>query len=188
MHSAKICYAKPSSAKLDSSVSEMKDSRIFRTSDKSSEMTTADPNDWRTPLVHYLENPGHIADRKLRRQALKYAMLDNILYRRTIDSLLLKWLGSDQSKIAMGEVHDGICSTHQSVHKMKWLLRPARFLWSTMLNDCFWYYKGCKSCHKFRGVQLDPIALLHPIIKPWSFRSWALHFVGQIHSASSKGH
>jgi hypothetical protein len=54
-------------------------------------------------------------------------MLDNTLYRRTIDSLLLKCLGSDQSKIAMGEVHEGTCGTHQSTHKMKWLLRFAGF-------------------------------------------------------------
>jgi hypothetical protein len=30
--------------------------------------------------------------------------------------------------------------------------------------------------------------MLHPIIKPWPFRRWALDFVGQIHPASSKGH
>jgi hypothetical protein len=29
----------------------------------------------------YLGNPGHIADRKVRRQALKYVMFDNTLYR-----------------------------------------------------------------------------------------------------------
>jgi hypothetical protein len=50
------------------------------------------------------------------------------------------------------------------------------------------YYKGCESCQKFRDVQLTPTAMLHPIIKRWSFRGWALDFVGQIHSASSKGH
>jgi hypothetical protein len=75
---------------------------------------TADADDWRTPLVHYLENPCHIADRKVRWQALKYVMLDNTLYRRTIDGLLLKCLASDQSKIAMREVHEDICGTHQS--------------------------------------------------------------------------
>jgi hypothetical protein len=74
-------------AKPDSSVSETGGSRISRTSDKSSKMTTTNPDDWRTPLVHYLENPGHIADRKVQRQALKYVMLDNTLYRRTIDGL-----------------------------------------------------------------------------------------------------
>jgi hypothetical protein len=28
----------------------------------------------------YLENPDHIADRKVRQQALKYVMLDSTLY------------------------------------------------------------------------------------------------------------
>jgi hypothetical protein len=41
----------------------------------------ADPDDWRTTLVHYLENPGRIANRKVQWQALKYVMLDNTLYR-----------------------------------------------------------------------------------------------------------
>jgi hypothetical protein len=90
-------------------------------------LQTAGPDDWKTPLVHYLGNPGHIADRKVQRQALKYVMLDNTLYRQTIDGLLLKCLGSDQPKIATGEVHEGICGTHQSAHKMKWLLRRAGF-------------------------------------------------------------
>jgi hypothetical protein len=40
----------------------------------------ADPSDWRTPLVHYLEIPGHIADRNVQQQALKYVMIDNTLY------------------------------------------------------------------------------------------------------------
>jgi hypothetical protein len=72
-------------------------------------------------------------------------MLDNTLYRQTIYDLLLKRLGSDQSKIAMGEVHEEICSTHQSAHKMKWLLRRVGFYWSTIINDCFRYYKSCES-------------------------------------------
>jgi hypothetical protein len=166
-----IVYSIGSSlAKLDSLASEIGGSKIFRISDKSSETMMADPDDWRTLLVRYLENPGHITDRKVRRQTLKYVMLDNTLYRQTIDGLLLKCLCSNQSKIAMGEVHEGICGTHQSTHKMKWLLRHAEFYWPTMLNDCFRYYKGCESCQKFGDVQLTPIAMLHPIIKLWLFR------------------
>jgi hypothetical protein len=33
--------------------------------------------------------------------------------------LLLKCLGSDQSKISMRELREGFCGTHQSTHKMK---------------------------------------------------------------------
>jgi hypothetical protein len=97
MCSAKICSAERSSTKLVSLISETGWSRISRTSDKSSETTTTDPDDWRTPLIRYLENPHHIAGRKVWWQALKYVILDNTLYRRTIDDLLLKCLGSDQS-------------------------------------------------------------------------------------------
>jgi hypothetical protein len=57
-----------------------------------------------------------------------------------------------------------------------------------MLNYCFRYYKGCELCQKFIDVQLAPTAMVHPIIKPWPFRGWALDFIGQIHPASSKGH
>jgi hypothetical protein len=71
---------------------------------------------------------------------------------------------------------------------MKWLLCQVRFYWSTMINDCFMYYKGCKSCQKFGDVQLARVAMLHPIIKTWPFHGWALDFIGQIHLSSSKGH
>jgi hypothetical protein len=88
----------------------------------------------------------------------------------------------------MREVHEDICGTHQSAYEMKWLLHRAGFYWLTMLNDYFRYYKGCESYQKFGYVQLAPVAMLHPIIKPWLFHGWALDFVAQIHPASSKGH
>jgi hypothetical protein len=120
---------------------------------------TYDPDDWWTLLVRYLENSSHIFDRKVQRQALKYVVLDKTLYRQTIDGLLLKCLGSNQSKIVIGEAHEGICGTHQSAHKMKWLLYRAIFYWLTMINDYFRYYKGYESCQKFRDVQLAPVAM-----------------------------
>jgi hypothetical protein len=81
VHNVKICSVEPILAKLDVLVSETGGSKISRTSDETSETMTGGPNDWRTPLVHYLENPGLIADSKVRHQALKYVMLDNIIYR-----------------------------------------------------------------------------------------------------------
>jgi hypothetical protein len=188
LQSGEICSAEPNSEKLDALKSETRGSDIFSSSDNLSETVTTEPDDGRTPLIHYLENLGHIADRKVWRQALKYVVLDNDLYRRTIDGLLLKCLSSEQSKIVMGEVHEGICGTHQSAHKMKSLLHHVNFYWTTMLNNCFRYYKSYESCQKFRDVQLAPAVMLHPIIKPCLFCEWALEFVGQIHPASSKGH
>ena len=88
----------------------------------------------------------------------------------------------------MAEVHEGVCGTHQSALKMKWLLRRAGFYWPTMIADCFKYYKGCQVCQRFGDIQMVPVAKLHPIIKPWPFRGWGLDFIGEIHPSSSKRH
>jgi hypothetical protein len=80
----------------------------------------------------------------------------------------------------MAEVYEGICGTHQSAPKMKWLLRRSSFYWPDMIADCFQYYKGCQVCQKFGDLQLFPTTELHPIIKPWPFRGWGLDFVGEI--------
>ena len=133
-------------------------------------------------------NPSGSVDRKVRRWALKFILDDGELYRRTVDDMLFKCLGPDQARLAMAEVHEGICGTHQSAPKMKWLLKRACLYWPTMIADYFKYYKGCEECQKHGDVQMVPAALMHPIIKHWPFRGWRLDFIGKIHPPSSKGY
>nr|CAE05825.1 OSJNBa0028M15.17 [Oryza sativa Japonica Group] len=92
------------------------------------------------------------------------------------------------AKVAIGKVHEGICGTHQSAHKMKWLLQRAGYFWPTMLEDCFRYYKGCQDCQKFGAIQRAPASAMNPIIKPWPFRGWGIDMIGMINPPSSKGH
>ena len=108
--------------------------------------------------------------------AFKYDLIDDELYRRTTEDLLLKCLDSNQARVTMAEVHEGICGTNQSDPKMKWLLRRAGFYWPSMISDCFKYYKGCEGCQRFGDLQLVPDASLHPIIKPWPLQGWGLDF------------
>ena len=89
---------------------------------KDDSIISAEAQDWRVPLMSYLRDPGRGAERNIRRLAFKYVLIDDELYRRTAEDLLLKCLDSDQACVSMGEVHEGICGTHQSAPKMKWLL------------------------------------------------------------------
>jgi hypothetical protein len=107
---------------------------------------------WRLPLLGYIGDPRKTTDKKIKRQALKYMSLDDDLYRRTIDDMFLKCLGKEQAKVPVGEVHDGIYGAHQSAHKMNWLLRRAGFYWSTMMDDCIKYQRGCEACQRFRNI------------------------------------
>jgi hypothetical protein len=71
--------------------------------------------------------------------------LDEDLYQRTIDGVLLKCLGEEQAKVGVWEVHDGICGAHQFAYKMNWLLRKSVFYWPTMMDDL-------SSIKRLRGV------------------------------------
>ena len=86
-------------------------------------------------------------------------MLDDQLYYKTLDGVLLKYLNQEEARVLMGEVHEGICGAHQSAYKMKWVIRRYGYFWSTILEDCFEYYKGWMvgledlSCHRLRALE-----------------------------------
>jgi hypothetical protein len=128
------------------------------------------PEDWKRVLIEYILEPGKLMDRKIRRQALRYTVVDGVLYQWGIDGLLLKCLGEKETKVAMVEVHEGMCVMQQTAHKMKWMLKRAGMYWPNMLKDCFKYYQGCESCQQFGKIQIAAASTLHPIIKPWPFR------------------
>jgi hypothetical protein len=87
----------------------------------------ADAIDWRAPIINYLRNPNVRTDRNVRRTTFKYVLMSDELYRRTVNDVLLKCLGPGDAILAMAEVHEGICGTHQLAPKMKWLLRSSGF-------------------------------------------------------------
>jgi hypothetical protein len=110
------------------------------------------------------------------------------MFYRTLEGLLLKCLGPTEVNWLLHEVHEGACGTHQLAHKMKWLIRRSGYYWPTMLEDCFKYYKGCQVCQRFRKIQMVPMLVMNPIIKPWPFRGWGMDMINKINPPSSKGH
>ncbi|GKV06877.1 hypothetical protein SLEP1_g18697 [Rubroshorea leprosula] len=65
--------------------------------------------DWRYPIMEYLKNPNFKASRRTKMQALNYVLLEDVLYRRGHDELLLRCLGPDEYCQIMSNVHNGIC-------------------------------------------------------------------------------
>jgi hypothetical protein len=110
------------------------------------------------------------------------------MFYRTLEGLLLKCLGLTEANRLLHEVHEGACGTHQSAHRMKWLIRRSGYYWPTTLEDCFKYYKGCQICQRFRKIQIILASVKNPIIKPWPFRGWGMDMIGKINPPSSKSH
>ncbi|GKU86920.1 hypothetical protein SLEP1_g1385 [Rubroshorea leprosula] len=70
--------------------------------------------DWRFPIIQYLKDQSNKVSRKTKMQALNYVLIEDVLYRRGHDELLLRCLGPDESFQMLFDVHDGICGAHQA--------------------------------------------------------------------------
>jgi hypothetical protein len=147
-----------------------------------------DQGDWRADIFNYLKDSARGAPRKIRYKAMRYVLIGDDMFYRTLEGLLLKCLGPTESNRLLHEVHEGTCGTHQSAHKMKWLIRRSGYYWPTTLEDCFKYYKGCRACQRFGKIQMVPASVMNPIVKPWPFRGWGMDMIGKINPPSSKGH
>ncbi|KAM1758774.1 hypothetical protein ACFX11_007867 [Malus domestica] len=72
----------------------------------------ATPDDWRKPIMQYLDNPNGKHSRKTRVHATNYVTYQNELYRKGEDGLLLLCLGPQEGARAITEVHEGVCGAH----------------------------------------------------------------------------
>ena len=61
-------------------------------------------NDWRVKIADYLRNLSQKVTRKLRYKSTKYVLLDDQLYYKTVDGVLLKFLNQEEAKVLMGEI------------------------------------------------------------------------------------
>ncbi|CAN6558362.1 unnamed protein product [Malus baccata var. baccata] len=154
----------------------------------SKDISETEIEDWRSPIIHHLNDHSSPTSKKNRQQATKYVLWAKNLLRKTPDGLLLKCLGQEESMRVMAEVHEGICGAHQAGMKMRWLLRRYGYFWPDMEKDCKSYARGCEECQRHEPLQHVPSVPLNPIVKHWPFRGWAMDFIGQIYPASSKGH
>ena len=149
------------------------------------EVQFLEPGDWRADIFNYLKDSARGAPRRIRLKAMKYVLIGDDMFYKTLKGLLLKCLGPSELNRLLHEVHEGACGTHQLAHKMKWLIRRSGYYWPSMLEDCFKYYKACQ---RFGKIQMVPASVVNPIINPWPFRGWAMDMIGQINPPSSKGH
>jgi hypothetical protein len=76
-------------------------------------------NDWRKPIIEYLENPSGTVDRKVRYRAFSYVINGNKLFKKTAEGILLKCINENEAYLAISWVHSGACGSHQAGHKMK---------------------------------------------------------------------
>ena len=68
--------------------------------------------DWTADLLNYLKGPARGASKRIRYKALRYVLIGDELYFRTLEGLLLKCLSPTKALEVMHDEHEGACGTH----------------------------------------------------------------------------
>ncbi|KAH0639459.1 hypothetical protein KY290_036728 [Solanum tuberosum] len=131
--------------------------------------------DWRKPLIEYLEHGRLLEDPRVRanikRRAPRFIFHEGILFRRSYEGLLLRCLDKEEAQQIMEEAHSGICGAHQSGPKLHFRIKRMGYYWPTMVTDCLVHAKKCQACQfHVNYIHQSPEAL-HPTVASWPFNA-----------------
>ena len=133
---------------------------------------------WTTPIVSYLKNGLLPKDkentRKLRVRAVKFVLMDEVLYKRSFSQLYLRCLTQDKSYYVMRVVHEKACGNHSRARFLVHKIIYAGYYWPTIQADYKAYIKACDKCQRFNNIPRRPLEYLTPVIVPWPFAQWGL--------------
>ncbi|RDX58231.1 Pro-Pol polyprotein, partial [Mucuna pruriens] len=139
-------------------------------------------NTWMTPFINYLMEDHLLEDaqqaRRIMKEAPRYVMVGQSLYRRGFLFPLLKCVDTGVAEYVIREVHEGICGTHVGSKALASKIARAGYYWPTLKRDCAKYVRKCDKCQRFSEAPKAPAERLHSIVSPWPFNKWGVDILG----------
>jgi len=121
-------------------------------------------------------------------KSLKFCILDNALFWRDHEGILLNRLLKDEADKVLQEFRAGDCGGHLYWKTTADKTIRAGFYWPTLFSNVKKYVTSCQKCQIFEGKKkLLPLPV-KPISARIPFQQWVLDFIGKIHPPSSAQH
>ncbi|XP_074560659.1 uncharacterized protein LOC141816830 [Curcuma longa] len=99
----------------------------------------SEPEDWRSPLVNFLQTGATPSDpgsaKVLRRRAARFTLIGDQLYRRAFSRPLLKCLGPEDADYVLREAHQGCCGNHPGGRSLARKILLVGYFWPTLQAD-----------------------------------------------------
>ncbi|KAM1676272.1 hypothetical protein ACFX2K_042116 [Malus domestica] len=134
-------------------------------------MFPVDTEEWKQPLIDYLEH-GKLSDdlrhrSEIRRRVPHFLYYKETLYRRSFEWVLLRCLGEEEVDQAMEKSHSGVCGAHQSGPKLHFQLKRMGYYWPSMVKNYLEHAKRCQACQFHANFIHQPPEPLHPTAASW---------------------
>jgi hypothetical protein len=149
---------------------------------------------WYKDIIYFLQKlqpPDGLEKNKVRDlklKAIRYCLIDHILYWKDPLGVLLRCLDPQEAQKAMTDFHDSLCGGHHFWRTTTYKILRAGYFWPSLFTDVCANIRACVKCQKFSGKQQLKSFPLKPVVVSGPFQQWGLDFIGEIHPASSGQH
>ncbi|GAU33948.1 hypothetical protein TSUD_148680 [Trifolium subterraneum] len=139
-------------------------------------------DDWRTPIIQYLENeklPEEKEEKvKIKKMAAHYTMVGGELYKRGFSSPMLLCVAETESRRILNEIHNGSCGSHIGGRSLAGKVTRVGFFWPTLLSDANRHVRRCDQCQSHADLHHAPGEPLQSVMYPWPFYMWGVDILG----------
>jgi len=143
---------------------------------------TREPDTWITQYKRCLADGLLPLDpteaRKIKKNSIKFTLIDGELYRFGFTHPLLECVHGEKCTRIMAELHEGICGSHVGGRALAATTLRAGYYWPTMREDCKRYAQCCKQCQQHADCHKAPPEELKSIYSPWPFHTWGIDILG----------
>ena len=107
--------------------------------------------------------------KRIKYNSNKYVIIETTLYRRWYVIPFLICLHPHQARVALLEIHEGLCGGHPAARSLALKVVRQGYFWPTILQDIKELVKKCDKCQRFANIQHLPAELMTPVSSPWPF-------------------
>ncbi|XP_075496469.1 uncharacterized protein LOC142533543 [Primulina tabacum] len=140
-------------------------SRLILSTEKETLPTPEDS--WMTSLIKFIASNELPEDKfraqKIKIQAPRFVLLNNVLYRRSFQGPLLKCLPEEEVGYVLREIHEGCCGEHLGGVALDRKAMFAGFWWPTISQDSAQVVRACEGFQHHSNFQHNPATPMKPI-------------------------
>lgn len=111
-----------------------------------------------------------------------------MLYKRSFDGILLRYVAPNEADQILHECHHDICGGHFGGQSTAQRILRMGYYWPSLFKDAHAYALKCRQCQEHANISYVPSEALHPIMSLWPFSQWGLDLIGGISPPSSAQH